>query len=64
MAEYAPVVLGLWLSSNTQIKNKGVFVMPICDIINAIFTLLINDLGLSFLGPLADFLWELANCIS
>ena len=36
--------------------------MPICDIIDAIFTLLINDLGLSFLSPLADFLWDLAGC--
>ena len=58
------MVHGLWLSLNTLVINKGVFVMPICDILNAIFSLLIGQLGLTFLDPLASFIWELAGCIS
>ena len=36
--------------------------MPICDLINAIFSFLIGTLGLSFLDSLASFLLDSAGC--
>ncbi len=36
--------------------------MPICEIIDAVFTFLIGQLGLEIFRPFADFLWDLVGC--
>lgn len=51
-------------------NNRGFFphpqrstTMDICDFLDALFYLLINDLNLTFLGPLASFIFlDIFSC--